>query len=76
MGGKVIPIEVRSGHSTRLRSLLIFMDEAPHDIAVRIWSQPLSVNEVITPNGKRIKLINLPFYYVGRLKEMTAPNKM
>ncbi|MCL2739066.1 MAG: AAA family ATPase [Bacteroidales bacterium] len=67
---KVIPIEVKSGHNSKLRSLHLFMDEAPHDIAVRVWSQPFSINEVTTPQGKKIKLINLPFYYVGRLEEI------
>lgn len=66
--GKVIPVEVKSGHNTKLRSLHLFMDEAPHNIAVRVWSQPFSINEVTTLGGKKFKLINLPFYYVGRLE--------
>jgi predicted AAA+ superfamily ATPase len=67
---KVIPIEVKSGHNAKLRSLHLFMDEAPHHIAVRVWSQPFSVDKVTTYQGKNIKLINLPFYYVGRLEEI------
>jgi len=71
---KVIPIEVKSGHNAKLRSLHLFMDEAPHDIAVRVWSQPFSIDEVTTYQGKKIKLINLPFYYVGRLREILIKN--
>jgi len=67
---KVIPIEVKSGHNAKLRSLHLFMDEAPHDIAVRVWSQPFSINEITTYQGKNVKLINLPFYYVGRLEKI------
>ena len=67
---KVIPIEVKSGHNAKLRSLHLFMDEAPHNIAVRVWSQPFSIDDVTTYEGKNIKLINLPFYYVGRLEEI------
>jgi len=67
---KIIPIEVKSGHNAKLRSLHLFMDEAPHDIAVRVWSQPFSIDEVITPTGKKFKLLNVPFYYVGGLKEL------
>jgi len=67
---KVIPIEVKSGHNAKLRSLHLFMDEAPHDIAVRVWTQPFSIDEVKTHQGKNFKLINLPFYYVGRLEEI------
>lgn len=68
--GMLIPIEVKSGHNAKLRSLHIFMDEAPHDIAVRVWSQPYSVDEVKTLTGKVFKLINLPFYYVGQLEKI------
>jgi predicted AAA+ superfamily ATPase len=68
--GWVIPIEVKSGHSAKLRSLHLFMDETPHNVAVRVWSRPLSVDDVTTNNGKNFKLINLPFYYVGELEEI------
>jgi len=67
---KVIPIEVKSGHNAKLRSLHLFMDETPHNIAVRVWSQPFSIDEVTTPQGKSFKLINLPFYYVGNLENI------
>jgi predicted AAA+ superfamily ATPase len=66
---KVIPIEVKSGHNSKLRSLHLFMHEAPHNIAVRVWSQPFSIDEVKTYQGKIFKLINLPFYYVGRIEK-------
>ena len=65
---KVIPIEVKSGHNAKLKSLHLFMDEAPHDIAVRVWSQPFSVDEITSQKGKKFTLINLPFYYVGVLE--------
>jgi len=67
---RVIPIEVKSGHNAKLKSLHLFMDEVPHDIAVRVWSQPLSTHEVTTQKGKKFRLINLPFYYVCVLEEI------
>ena len=68
---KVIPIEIKSGHNSKLRSLHIFMDEAPHDIAVRVWSEPFSVHQVHTiENKKPFRLINVPFYYVGQLNQI------
>jgi hypothetical protein len=67
---RAIPIEVKSGHNARLKSLHLYMEEAPHDIAVRVWSQPLSVNVVKTPKGKEFKLINVPFYYVCLLDKV------
>jgi len=65
-----IPIEVKSGHNSKLKSLHLFMDAAPHHIAVRVWSNNYSVDEVTTPNGKKFTLINLPFYYVGVLNKV------
>ncbi len=63
----MIPVEVKSGHNSKLKSLHIFMKNAPHDIAVRVWPEPFSIDNVTTPNGKEFRLINLPFYYVGIL---------
>jgi len=41
------------------------MENAPHCIAVRVWSRPFSIDEFETKNGKKFRLVNLPFYYVG-----------
>ncbi|MCD8092933.1 MAG: AAA family ATPase [Bacteroides sp.] len=68
--GLCIPIEVKSGINAHLRSLHSYMDAAPHDIAIRIWSNPLSIDEVVTQKGKRFRLINLPFYYIGLLDKI------
>lgn len=68
--GMVIPIEVKSGHNAKLKSLHQFMDMAPHDIAIRVWANPYSEDEVKTINGKTFRLINLPFYYVGQLEKI------
>ena len=68
--GKAIPIEVKSGTNSKLKSLHLFMDEAPHDVAVRVWSQPLSVDVVRTQTGKGFRLINVPFYYVCVLEQV------
>jgi len=65
-----VPVEVKSGHNARLKSLHIFMEEAPHDIAMRVWSQPLSVDKVKTVGGKEFRLINVPFYYVCLLEKV------
>lgn len=65
-----VPIEVKSGHNSHLRSLHQFMNIAPHNIAVRVWSNPYSVDLVKTNAGKEFKLINLPFYYIGVLDKI------
>lgn len=71
-GNKVIPIEVKSGTNARLRSLHQFMDNAPHDIAVRVWTGKYSIDMVQTPSGKTFRLVNLPFYYVGQINKILS----
>jgi predicted AAA+ superfamily ATPase len=68
--GQIIPIEVKSGHNAHLKSLHQFMDECSHNTAVRVWSQPFSMDEVTTQKGKKFRLLNVPFYYVSILEEI------
>jgi len=63
-----IPIEVKTAHNSKLKSLHYFMDLAPHNLAVRVWSNPFSIDDVNTPNGKKFRLVNLPFYYLEMLE--------
>jgi len=65
--GKIIPIEVKSGHNAHLKSLHQFMNDTNHDIAIRIWSGTYSVDKVKTINGKEFRLINLPFYLISAI---------
>jgi len=64
---RIIPVEVKSGHNAKLRSLHLFMDEVEHQTAIRIWSGKYSVDKVATPKGKTYNLHNIPFYYAGIL---------
>ena len=66
---QIIPIEVKSGETGRLRSLHAFMDRCSHNIAVRVTSAPLRVNNVKTIAGKPFKLLNLPFYAVSDIHD-------
>lgn len=68
--GMLLPIEVKSGHNAKLKSLHMFMDMVPHNIAIRVWSNPFSIDVITTPQGKTVKLINIPFYYVGQLDKI------
>jgi predicted AAA+ superfamily ATPase len=60
-----IPVEVKSGHNSKLKSLHQYMEVTPHSLAIRIWSNPFFFFDVTTPSGKKFQLINLPFYYIG-----------
>jgi len=65
--GRIIPIEVKSGHNAHLKSIHQFMNETNHDIAVRIWSGNYSIDKVKTIDGKEFRLVNLPFYMISAL---------
>ena len=70
--GKIIPIEVKSGHNAHLKSIHQFMKDTNHDIAIRIWSGNYSIDNVKTINGKEFRLINLPFYQISALPHILA----
>lgn len=61
--GVLIPIEVKSGHNAKLKSLHKFMESASCHFAIRFWSQSLTVDTINLPEGKSFTLYNLPFYY-------------
>ncbi|MDD6140660.1 MAG: hypothetical protein PUB61_04620 [Bacteroidales bacterium] len=74
-GSDIIPIEVKAGTSSHLRSLHSFVNCSDRRVvAVRIWSGPLSIQDIATPSpdNKPFRLINLPFYYVGQLDKVVA----
>jgi len=68
--GLIIPIEVKSGKSGHLKSLQLFMDQAPHEIAIKVSASPYCIENVKSPNGKSFRLIHLPFYLVAKLQEI------
>ncbi len=69
-GANVIPIEVKTGTNSHLRSLHSFVNCCGHPItAIRIWSGSFSVQDAMTPSPSHnpYRLINVPFYLVGEL---------
>ena len=66
-GVMAVPVEVKAGHNSRLRSLHSYMDVSPCSVAVRVWDRPLTIDHLTTPSGKAFTLINLPFYYLSQL---------
>lgn len=71
LNSQLIPVEVKTGHNSHLRSLHSFMEDAPVDVAVRVWSGPFSVDDVRTlGSGKLFRLYNLPFYLIGQMENI------
>ena len=65
--GLLVPVEVKSGAIGKMRSLFQFIDESPHNYAVRVYQGEYLVQQASTIKGKQFTLINLPFYLVHRL---------
>jgi len=65
----LIPVEVKSGKTGRLRSLHQFIDNCPHNFAIRIYSGKLQIQNASTIAGKSFYLLNLPFFLTGKIEE-------
>lgn len=61
VGDEIIPIEVKSGSTGRLRSLKIFMEEKGSALGVRISSAPLALENDI---------LSIPLYLIGELPRL------
>lgn len=70
LGTHIVPIEVKAGTNSHLRSLHAFVNNCEQQVtAVRVWSGEFSVQDITTPapENRPFRLINLPFYYVGQM---------
>ncbi len=65
----LIPVEVKRGKTGRLRSLMGFIDLAPHGFAVRVYSGKLTFEQAKTTKGKPFTLLNLPFYLLPLIEK-------
>ncbi len=65
---KLIPIEVKSGATGKLKSLHQFMELTPHTMAVRFYAGEINITEASTTSGKKYHLLNLPYYLVSQLE--------
>ncbi len=65
----LIPIEIKSGATGRLRSLHQFIDRCPHQYAVRFYSEKVKIDKLKTLQGKSFYLLNLPYFLVSKLNE-------
>ncbi|MDR2232588.1 MAG: AAA family ATPase, partial [Tannerella sp.] len=62
-GTNPVPVEVKSGDNSKMKSLHLFMEQSTGNVAVRFWNQPLSRDTVTLPSGKKYLLLNIPYYY-------------
>lgn len=73
--GKIVPIEVKSGKTGRLRSLHVFANEKKTKLAVRInGDKPniAKVNSALAGSHASFKLMSIPFYLTGQLLRLLS----
>jgi len=68
--GKFYPVEVKSGTTGTLRSLMQFIDETGITAAVRVYSGKFRIESATTPKGTIFRLMNIPFYAVPVLEKL------
>jgi hypothetical protein len=55
-----------------LRSLHLFMEEAPHDMAIRFYAGKRQLSKIVTHSGKSYRLLSLPYYLASQTKQYIA----
>ena len=63
----LLPIEVKTGANSKLRSLHLFMEESKENIALRLWNSPMTSDVITRSDGRPFTLYNIPLYYAGHL---------
>jgi predicted AAA+ superfamily ATPase len=65
----IIPIEVKSGSTGSLKSLHLFIENADHPYAVRVFAGEFKIEEHKTQSGKNYFLMNLPYYLGAKIPD-------
>ncbi|MBL4655000.1 MAG: ATP-binding protein [Bacteroidia bacterium] len=66
---KIIPVEIKSGSSGKLRSLHQFMERTNHPYAIRFYAGEFTVEKTKTPGGVPYFLMNLPYFLGTKIGE-------
>ena len=69
---QLLPIEVKTGSNSKLRSLHQFMDESRESMALRLWNGPMTSDTIARADGSTFTLYNIPLYYAGQLSEFVG----
>lgn len=67
--GEMIPVEVKSGASGKMRSLQQYIDISKADFAVRFYAGNISLEKHQTISGKTYRLLSLPYFLAGKLED-------
>ena len=67
--GRVIPVEVKSGSTGRLRSLHQYVARSGCTVAVRLYAGPLRIDSLATPDGHSFRLLSLPYFLAAQIED-------
>jgi hypothetical protein len=68
--GAMLPVEVKSGASGKMRSLHLYLDNSNIDFAVRLYAGKISMEGHKTIAGKPFKLLSMPYFSSGIWKNI------
>lgn len=68
-GTSLIPIEVKAGKSGTLKSLQLFMENSPQDLAIRLYDGEPFMQELFRTNGRPYYLLSIPLALASRLSD-------
>jgi uncharacterized protein len=66
--GKLIPVEVKSGPTGTLKSLMVFLDHSPLNFGIRLYHGEISIDKIKTSSGKPIYLFNFPYFLAAQIE--------
>ena len=60
---QLLPVEIKSGHNSKIKSMHLFMEQTKGYLAIRFWNNTFTKDIVKLPSDKTYTLLNIPFYY-------------
>ena len=68
----ILPIEVKSGKTGKLKSLNLFMEDSPHAHAhaLRVYSGRPRIDPVKLHSGKTYQICSIPYHLLSRLHDV------
>jgi hypothetical protein len=66
---EVVPIEVKSGPTGKLKSLHLYMENTKVNYAIRFYAGKIQLDKLYTKDGKRFYLLSLPYFLVSKIEE-------
>jgi len=73
---QLIPVEVKSGHNSKIKSMHLFMEQSRNNFAIRFWNNPMQKDIVDLSSGKKYILLSLPFYYAEIIENILNINNI